>query len=121
MVSCKLVTVYTNILSEAPSEALLPVINGLDHFFEYGKQAISITGESIDTPNPQGMSGSAVWKLGRASGIWDAKRSVHVVGIQSSSIPSKYIRCKSWQAVVKLLSCAGYDYGQNIEDHVEET
>ena len=117
---CKLVTVYTNSLRSVPAEAIQPVMAGLDLFFEYGKDAISIQGEIINTPNLRGMSGSSVWRLGPVAGIWTPEKAALVVGIQSSYNHSRYIRAKSWMAVESLLDSAGDGFGERIRDHLGE-
>lgn len=98
------VTAYTQRIPHIPDEAERPVIPDLDLFFDYGRDATSITGTSVRTPDLRGCSGASVWERKRESPtVWTPESVVRVVGVQSASFHSKYFRAKSWWAVSKVL------------------
>jgi hypothetical protein len=97
-------TAYTQLIPDVPSEATLPVVPELDLFFDYGHDAISITGKPIKTPKLPGASGASVWEYKSvACVVWNPESLVRVVGVQSSYIHSKYFRAKNWVVVAKVL------------------
>lgn len=104
----KLVTAYTQRLASVPAEAKQPVIPELDLFFDYSRDAISVMGKPIETPELLGVSGASIWELRPVSGVWAPGTATRVVAIQSAYIHSKYIRGKSWLAVAKVLEQADH-------------
>lgn len=97
-------TAYTQRLPDVPKEAAAPVFENLDLFFEYGHDAISITGKPVATPELPGVSGASVWELKPPSeGMWTPEKLTRVVGIQSAYVHSKYFRAKNWLAVAQVL------------------
>lgn len=116
----KLVTAYTQRLSSAPVEAIDPVIPQLDLFFDYSRDAMSVTGESIQTPKLPGVSGASIWELRPVSGLWTPETATRIVGIQSAYVHSKYIRGKSWWAVAKVLEQADHGLAEAVRTKLSE-
>jgi len=102
----KLATAFTQRLPTVPAEAEAPVVSELDLFFDYSREAKSVSGQVIKTPELPGVSGASVWELRPSSGVWAPEKVTRVVGIQSAYLHSKYIRAKSWWAVAKVLEQA---------------
>lgn len=100
----KFMTVYTQRIPDIPPEAELPVTADLDLFYDYGSEGMSVTGETVRTPELPGVSGASVWELASsAPSVWSADAVTRVVGIQSAFMHSKYIRATSWWAIAKVL------------------
>lgn len=100
----KIVTAYTQRIPETPFDATPPVIPGLDLFFDYHRQATSIAGEEIQTPEMEGISGASIWEItAEVDSVWSPESAVRVVGVQSAFRHSKYMRAKDWRAVTKVL------------------
>lgn len=117
----KYTTAYTQQIPVAPQEAEPPVIEELDLFFDYSHEASSITGERINTPKLHGVSGASIWELGsKKSLIWTPESVVHVVGVQSSFAHSKFIRAKSWLAVVKVLEQVDINIADEVRSKLYE-
>ena len=96
--------VYTQRFLKPPSEAEEPINPGLDLFFDYAREATSITGTPVATPELEGCSGASVWEYRRSSSpIWTAESAVRVVAVQSAYVHSKYFRAINWLAVAKVL------------------
>lgn len=76
-----------------------------DLFLRYGREAKTAFGAVKETPQLGGASGAAVYgRASRAEGVWAPESILSVVGIQVSSLHSKYVRVKKWQLVQQILS-----------------
>lgn len=96
--------VYTERIPHIPDSAAKPVDATLDLFFTYGKEAETLDGKTITTPELPGTSGGSVWEYKvPQEALWTAERSVKVVGVQSAYIHSEYFRANSWWAVARVI------------------
>lgn len=116
----RLVTAYTQRLPSVPAEAKEPVVPQLDLFFEYSREATSVSGEPIQTPELPGVSGASIWELRPVPGVWAPESATRIVGIQSSYVHSKYIRGKSWWAVAKVLEQADTGLAEAVRAKLNE-
>lgn len=116
----KLVTAYTQRLPSPPVETKAPVFSDLDLFFDYGREATSVSGETMRTPELPGVSGASVWELRPVPGVWTPEAATRVVGIQSAFFHSKYIRAKSWWAVAKVLGEADQSLAAAVKERLSE-
>ena len=116
----KLVTAYTQRLAAVPAEAKQPVIPAIDLFFDYSREATSVTGKVIKTPELPGVSGASIWELRPVSGVWAPETATRVIGIQSAYFHSKYIRAKSWWAVAKVFDQADDDLAKAVRLKLSE-
>ncbi|TKJ78783.1 hypothetical protein [Pseudomonas sp. CFBP13509] len=97
-------TAYTQRRPDVPTDLKEPYIEGLDLFFDYGREAQALDGQSVFTPDLEGVSGGSVWELVESQSIiWSAVDNVRVVGVQSSFRHSDFTRAKNWWAVAKVL------------------
>jgi hypothetical protein len=97
-------TAYTQRILNPPSEAK-DFVEGVDLFFDYNREAISISGKVINTPELPGTSGASVWELRSLDNeIWTPENVVAIVGVQSSYIHNKYFRAKSWLVVAEVFN-----------------
>ncbi|MCW8932661.1 MAG: hypothetical protein OQL19_20800 [Gammaproteobacteria bacterium] len=120
-VKSKFSTAYTQRIPDVPTYADKPIIEGMDHFFDYGKEATSITGEVVNTPKLPGTSGASVWELKESTGIiWSPESAARVIGIQSSYTHSKYFRAKNWLAVAKVLEKVDVNIAEAVKSKVNE-
>lgn len=110
----RFLTAFTQRIPEAPDGALKPICADVDLFFDYGHEAQSLAGESITTPQLQGVSGGSIWELVQpTSTVWSPDQNVRVIGVQSSFRHSDFIRAKNWWAVAKVLESV--DEGLAVE------
>lgn len=116
----KLATAYTQRLPSPPAEATPPVIQELDLFFDYAREATSVKGEKVQTPELPGVSGASVWEIRGVSGVWSPEAATRVVGIQSAYLHSKYIRVKSWWAVAKVLEQVDHELAEAVRAKLNE-
>jgi hypothetical protein len=119
-VTGKFFTAYTQLIPNVPVEAEQPVIDGLDLFFDYAKEATLITGGLGQTPEAPGLSGASIWERRKTSGIWTPESATCVVGVQSAYVHSKYIRAKSWMSVAKVLEQADRHLAEAVKARLNE-
>jgi len=56
-----------------------------------------------DVPDLAGISGSPIWAVSEASGVWHPSKEIKLVGVQHSIRRSDWIRGTSWSVVNKLI------------------
>jgi hypothetical protein len=99
-----LVTSYSTMLETTPDNAKQPVKEGLDLFFKYDREAIRHDGETVETPKLQGTSGASVWEYLELSdeAVWDPRKMLRIVGVQSSALHGEFFRAKAWSGLVEI-------------------
>jgi hypothetical protein len=94
-----------------------PLSQGVDFFIDYQDAVNEYTEENISRVHIGGMSGCSVWayrQIGWASHMfWSPEVPLRVIGIQSGYVEGKYLRAKSWGAILNTL--AGFDDAIKIE------
>jgi len=76
-----------------------------DLFLRYGRDATNTFGTRKATPELEGVSGAAVYRvLSSRDVLWAPEGILKIVGIQVSYFHSKYVRVKRWALVSHLLS-----------------
>jgi hypothetical protein len=99
-----------------------PLSKGIDFFINYQDAVNEYTEENISRVHIGGMSGCSVWayrQIGWAPHtFWSPEVPLRVIGIQSGYVAGKYLRAKSWGAILNTL--AGFDDAIKIErdEHV---
>jgi hypothetical protein len=82
------------------------------------------TGENISRANIAGMSGCSIWayrQIGWASHtFWSPEVPLRVIGIQSGYVENKYLRAKSWGAVLNMLAILDDDIRIKRDQFVEQ-
>lgn len=91
-------TIYTERISDLPTNAAPPVDSDLDMFFHYDTEAEGLDGGSVKTPDLPGVSGSSIWEYNDVSnGLWTPEKALKVVGIETSWKKGEYVRGKTWR------------------------
>lgn len=112
-----LITAYSKLMTEVPSEAKKPIHEGLDLFFHYDDSTTTLYGKELETPELPGASGASVWQIHNdtKTGIWSPELAVKVVGVQSSYLRNRYFRAKNWWAVAKAFSIIDDELAGHLE------
>lgn len=100
------VMVYTTRLAEVPPEAAEPINDRLDLFLCHADRGVNFRGDPSSVPELGGTSGASVWQYheSRSQAVWSPESSLRIVGVQSSVFKNRFIRAKSWEFVVAVLS-----------------
>jgi hypothetical protein len=99
-----IVTSYSTRLDTIPKNAKQPVDEGLDLFFKYDREATKHDGETVETPRLEGTSGASVWEYRELPNgtLWDPRKTLRIVGVQSSALHGQFFRAKAWAGVVEI-------------------
>jgi hypothetical protein len=88
-----------------------PLTNGVDFFLTSQDALNEFTGEKVSAIDIRAMSGCSVWPYRKRgwteNRFWSPEVSLRLVGIQSASCESQYLRAKSWGAVLQTLALRG--------------
>lgn len=88
--------VFVTRLIDPPTSGITPPAADVDLFLEFdpGRARDPLTGEPVAPPSPRGMSGSGAFVLRepRPDEIWDPRRHIRLVGIQSAALTER-ARC----------------------------
>ncbi|RYG86667.1 MAG: hypothetical protein EON58_21480 [Alphaproteobacteria bacterium] len=97
--------IETGRLAEIPSQAKSPIDPDLDLFFDHSSTGCKVYTEMDNPPHPGGMSGCSIWQAvsDEQGAVWLPENALRLIGIQSSALPGKFLRGKSWEFISELL------------------
>jgi hypothetical protein len=96
------VTIFTERLPNMPDNILDPPQAGLDLYYRHEEDAYLLGTGRSKVPPMKGMSGASIWGYREQEPkLWHPSKVLKAIGVQSSYLPGKYIRGKSWLAVAQ--------------------
>lgn len=98
--------IETTRLGDFPAQAKHPIDLDLDLFFDHSPAGCAIHTDETSAPHPAGMSGCSIWQVApdNNNDVWLPENSLRLIGVQSSALPGKFLRGKSWEFVTDLLA-----------------
>lgn len=103
-VALSLIAAFTERMRNMPPNTKFAADPAVDMFFFYDEEATDTDGQNISTPGLRGVSGASVWEYTHeVPGVWDASKTLKVVGVQASFLEGDWFRCTTWPVVLTAL------------------
>jgi hypothetical protein len=90
--------IYTTPIHGSVEDADHPVLR-----LVYARSAMNDAGATVETPHLEGISGTSVWAVKAADGLWAPEKILKVVAVEVSFKHDEYITGEWWTLVRELL------------------